>query len=377
MNSPVMRQTVAWTASDDSAASMHASCARLLSGSDADPAVDASALAACAGQEGIAGLLLELPAFQDPAYAPQRAALQVVARQAAMRELAGTAQTRQILSLLAQAGIEVLVLKGSALACWLYREPWHRPHCDLDLLVADITVARRAVAVLQHAGFALVAGVGPDAADGYEVALQKGDGIVIDLHWRLLNHAVLARAFGFPELHEASQPLPSMHPQARGLGPLHALFHALLHRVTNLAKGEGDRLIWLYDIHLLAGRCEADDWRAFVDLCAQRGIATPCRDGLQATARTLSTLIPQDMDEALARLAQGETWQLLDPDHGVMDRAHLTALKWAQKLGWMRRKLFPSREFMRYRYGAAGSVALARVYIHRWWVGVRRALGGR
>lgn len=358
-------------------AGLHTWCARLLAAGEDDVSVDAAAMAETADREGIAGLLLELPAFQEPAFAPQRAALQVVARQAAMRELAGTAQTRQILSLLAQAGIQVLVLKGTALACWLYREPWHRPHCDLDLLVADITVARRAVAVLQQAGFALVAGVGLDAADGYEVALQKGDGMVIDLHWRLLNHAVLARAFGFPELHEASQPLPTLHPQARGLGPLHALFHALLHRVTNLAKGEGDRLIWLYDVHLLAGRMGSADWREFLSLCEQRAISTPCLDGLRASARLLRSAVPEAVDEALAKLAHGENWRLLDPDQGAMDRAHLSALPWPLKLVWLRRKMFPSPEFMRCRYGSAGTVALARAYLHRWWVGVKRGIGRR
>lgn len=59
-----------------------------------------------------------------------------------------------------------------------------------------------------------------------------------------------------------------------------------------------------------------------------------------------------------------------------MNRAHLRALRWPERLGWLRRKLFPSRAFMRHRYGAAGALALARAYLQRWWVGLRRALGG-
>lgn len=56
-----------------------------------------------------------------------------------------------------------------------------------------------------------------------------------------------------------------------------------------------------------------------------------------------------------------------------MDRAHLAALPWRGKLGWLRRKLFPSSEFMRYRYGISGtSAALTRAYLTRWKIGVLR-----
>lgn len=128
---------------------------RLLASGAGDPDVSAEALAAHADREGIAGLLLQLPVFAQPHLADQRAALQAVARQAAMLEMGGFVETRQVLSLLADAGIEALVLKGAALAHWLYREPWHRPRSDLDVLVRDNATARKAVELLRAGGTAI------------------------------------------------------------------------------------------------------------------------------------------------------------------------------------------------------------------------------
>lgn len=350
-------------------------CARLLRGGEGDPSIAPAALAATAEAHGVAGLLLETAAMAEPALAPQRAALLGIARQDAVRELAASLEVRQLLEALDAAGVPALVLKGTALAVWLYRQPWHRPRSDCDLLVADKAAARRVVRLLQSRGYALVAGMTPDASDGYEVALQRAGGIVVDLHWRLLNTAVLARVLCWQELQAHAIPLPALHPRAHGLGPVHALCHALLHRVTNLAKGEGNRLIWLWDIHLLASRLQEQDWEALLRLCAGRRCARPCLHGLQATRAVLGTCIPGQVEGRLERLASAESWNLDGIDQGALDRSHLASLPWKERPGWLWRKLLPSADFMRYRYGTDGRWGLLTAYVRRLWVGVRRALG--
>lgn len=356
---------------------LRAYLARLLRGEEGDPGVPTEAVAMAADAEGVAGLLLELESLSEPELAMQRSAIQAVARQGAVREMAGLAETRRILSMFQQAGIELLVLKGSALAYWLYREPWHRTRCDLDVLVKDKEAAWQAVRMLRAEGYGLLAGVDPDIADGYEVALQRGSGVVIDLHWKLLNTASLAERFSYHELSAEARPLPSLHPHARGLEETHALFHALLHRITNLAKGDGDRLIWMYDIHLLAGGLDEGEWQEFLQLCARKSIATLCLDGLRASREMLGTPIPQEIEAGLASLAAPESWQLDALDQGAVDRSHLAMLPWREKVAWLRRKLFPSPEFMRYRYGVDGGGSLAGAYLRRWWVALCRVLGRR
>ena len=77
----------------------------------------------------------------------------------------------------------------------------------------------------------------------------------------------------------------------------------------------------------------------------------------------------------LEQQERSETWRLEALDQGGMDRAHLAALPWRGKAAWLWRKLFPSPEFMRYRYGAGGAFGLMGAYLGRWWIGLKRGLG--
>jgi hypothetical protein len=303
-------------------------------------------------------------------------------RQETAIELARLGHARQVLTALQVAAIDVLVLKGTALAYWLYRQPAWRPRCDLDLLVMDRATAQCAVDALASLGYLPVAEVSTTEVAEFEVALERhtptGQVYTVDLHWQLVNHASLTRGFGFDELWTQRIRVDALHPQAFGLCRMHALTHALLHRVTNMPQGQQDRLIWLYDIHLLASGASADEWQSFLRLCGEKRIATPCLDGLVATRAVFATTIPAAVEADLRQRSGGESWQLGGTvDQGVMDRAHLGALGWPDKLRWLRRKLFPPAEFMRYRYQAVGPISLCKAYLTRWWVGIRRALGWR
>lgn len=342
------------------------------------PTLPLEQVLATAEREGVSGLLLRpLAAFEWDA--PGRQALEHARRTLAMRELAGLAETRRVLSPLADAGLPFLVLKGNALAYWLYASPMERPRVDVDLLVESESAALRVARVLERAGFRSVDGAMPGRVAEFEIAMQRAEGAAgapaIDLHWHLVNHARLASALPFDALWAASIPIPGLHPAARGLGRIHALLHALLHRVTNIPSGRQDRLVWLHDIHLLSSGCSDAEWQSFLRLGIDKRIATPCLDGLRASKLAFQTRIPAGIEQALASASSGESWDLARMDAGAMDRAHLSALPWSQKIRWLRHKLLPSPEFMRYRYGVRGTLALARAYFMRLWVGVRRGSG--
>jgi len=357
-------------------------CNALVSKAISEPSPSVEVMLSAAAEEGILALLNDsvdrMPAeFVSTEF---RVALRGAARVETAKELLRMSHAREVVAALSVMGIATLVLKGTAMAYWLYAEPSHRPRCDLDLLVESREAAQRAVAVLQGEDYAVVADVGVASSAEFEVALQRRTpgGLVhtIDLHWRLVNHASLSRGFTFSELWAGRIPIPKLHAQAFGLGRVHALVHALLHRVTNFPSGTQDRLIWLYDIHLLAGGFGVAEWDSVLTLCAGKGIATPCLDGLNATRTAFGTTVPEAVITAMQAMTAAEAWHMgLALDQGAMDRAHLAALSWPDRAGWLWRKLFPSHEFMRYRYGATGIAGLARAYLVRWWVGIRRGLG--
>ncbi len=344
---------------------------------------DTEALLRCAEAEGVTALLahalVEAGGHLPPALVPVAEALRGSAKTLAMLELSRRARARHVLDTLQAGGIPVLVLKGMALGYWLYPSPVLRPGADVDLLLPDLAAAENAVTRLQACGYALADGVRPARSTGLEVTMRFAarHDHEVDLHWRLLNHARLTQGFGFAELSAAAIPLPGLAPGAHGLGRLHALAHALLHRVANIPSGRQNRLLWLHDIHLLAAGCTESDWQAFLDLCRQKAIASPCLDGLLASHATLRTPMPAGLLEAMRHQEASARWHVQAiSGRGALDRAHWAALPWRERLPWLWRKLLPPPAFMRYRYGVQGWGGLMGAYIRRAWVGICRSLGG-
>nr|WP_275672686.1 nucleotidyltransferase family protein [Thermomonas flagellata] len=336
-------------------------------------AADPEAVLACAEAEGVAPLLARALPAQAPT-AALRARLAAQARLDGMRLLAREASARAVLDQLAEAGLPCFVLKGMALGQWLYPAPELRPGCDIDLLVADLAQAEAATAALVAAGWTLAHGVAPRQASDTQVALvdPARRGVVLDLHWRLLNHAGLDRGLAFADLWARAQALPGLHPQARALGAADALLHAALHRAGNRAAGTHDRLLWLYDVHLLAARCGPGDWARLLAPAADPVHLAALVDALQAAHAAFATALPPELAEAAARSA-GAGLHLDAP--GAFDRSHLRGLPWPQRLRWLWHKLLPPPAFMRHRYDAHGPLGLAAAYLRRWGVGLRRALG--
>lgn len=121
----------------------------------------------------------------------------------------------------------------------------------------------------------------PDASGGHHY---------LDVHWRLNNAQVLAQVLAWPELAARSTPLPALGASARALAPVDALLLACIHRaghagetaqIGDIVRQGSDRLIWLYDIHLLIGGMSAAELDAFVELAAARQVRAICLNALQ------------------------------------------------------------------------------------------------
>ncbi len=94
--------------------------------------------------------------------------------------------TGQAWTRLAEAGIECIVLKGPAIATWLYDKTEVRPSKDIDLMVApaDVEGAKETLAQLGYSPWL----VGAAACEGgpNEEALFGPNQVMIDLHHRLI-----------------------------------------------------------------------------------------------------------------------------------------------------------------------------------------------
>lgn len=283
------------------------------------------------------------------------------AKAAAMTSMVLESETRTILSALATTQSPALLLKGSALAHWAYPKPHLRACGDVDILLSSREAAETLAGALASAGYQRAATSGELVA--YELMCTRqvtpAWAVEVDVHWRLSNTTLFAEAFTFEELLAASIALPALGPNARGLGPAHALLHAAMHRASNLMIGVGDRLKWLYDFVVLNRHLTAADWARVVTLARERRLAGVTLSALDATAAMFGTVFPQQVLAALREAARAEP---LDAsrlaDWRYMQAQTVRALPGlALKLRWLWQRLFPSRDYMAYLYGSDGSYA--------------------
>ena len=248
----------------------------------------------------------------------------------------------------------VLVLKGSALAYWLYPQPFLRECSDIDLLLPTRVHAEQAAGHLGAVGYAMHHQP-DDLAHELLCRRELGNGMQIDLdvHWQLANAPVFAALFSFDELHAASMPLSGLGPTARGLGPVHAFIHACVHRAINVYTGIGDRLKWLYDLHLLALHFDADDWQALQATCMERRISGVCAEGIQAAAAAFGPVVPSPVLDALnaARSHDRVDTRRLG-EWRYMQWQNLAALpSLGTRLRWLWQSLSPPTGYLEELYG--------------------------
>ena len=272
-------------------------------------------------------------------------------RMQAAAALGRRTRLRELLACLQQADVRVLVLKGAALAQWLYPAPYLRESSDVDLLFANRADALRAADALGGLGYLVPY---PPGRFQHELAC-RGDGLPdLDLHWALSDWPVLDRLPGFDALHAASIPLPGLGAYARGLDAPHALLHACVHRASNLAADLGDRLKWLYDLHLLAAVLERqDDWQRFLAACGQSQVCGIARSGLEAATALFGTPIPPSVSGVLT---VGQAAEPLDAsrlsDWRYIQRLNVRALPgWGAKLAWLGERVLPPAGHLRALYG--------------------------
>ena len=340
-------------------------------------------LLAVAEYEGVCALLGEIirSSGVSPSWPSEfNAGLTAVAHQQLAIELLGRSDLIQVVQALAEAGIPMLVLKGTALAYSVYPAAHLRPRWDTDLLLPDTDAIERAKPVLAAVGYT-ASNVPTTTAMAYELSFHRdtpgGNTHWIDAHWALANNALYAGCFEFDELHAEAIALPALGDHARGLGSVHALLHACVHRVGNLPVGEGNRLIWLYDMDLLARRFSARDFDRLRNLSVQRGLAGASWDGLRNAVSTFATPLPDGLLDALKRAANQEHFDVRKAGRRWYQEWHnLRALPVAKRRSWAWEKLFPNPAYMRELYPVGNRWSLGCAYAQRLGHGLWLTLRG-
>jgi hypothetical protein len=288
----------------------------------------------------------------------------------------------RVLSALAGRGLQPLLVKGSSLAYTLYADPSLRPRFDTDLLIRKDDAAA-AAEVMHTLGYSRPAQVtGELVMHQVDYVRRDPSGLthVFDFHWKISNRQAVADALTYDDLAAGARPIPELGPSARGSAAVAALVFACVHRVAHHSTDE--RLIWLYDIHLLAQAMSSSDVEAFVELSKERSVTLICADGLLAARRAFATALPAGLLEQLKpmdRTAPAEPSAALltaEPTLANELLSDLKAVSWGQRVRLLREHAFPPAGYMRSAYMVTNPAWLPALYTHRLVRGAWRLLRG-
>ena len=340
---------------------------------DAGAAVEA-ALFEAAREHGVSALLASVPGVRQWPETLQ-SALRSLCREEAVIEAVRRQDLLRLLAAFRHARVQCLLIKGAQLAYTHYARPWMRPRFDTDILVpaADCERADTALRGLGYAPSAQVSGALVAHQRQYQRRDRYGRTDFVDLHWKITNPHLFAEALTFDELAAAAQAIPQLGEHASGLSNVHALILACVHRVAH--HRNSDLLVWLYDIHLLAGSLNADERAAFLETARVKRLRSICASGLHIAASNYGTRHPAGW---LDRLRPGG--DEVEPtaaflQHGMRRVdilwSDLRAVGgWTRKTRLLREHLFPPAAYMRARYGHDTPLLLA--YAERVMTGVGR-----
>jgi len=271
-----------------------------------------------------------------------------------------------------EVGVDVVVLKGPALAHTMYPDPSWRSFGDLDLLVPT-PAWRRALDVLAGLGFGRRL---PEPRPGFDERFGKaavhtnGDGVEVDLH-----RTLVIGPFGLwispDELSRRWAPFTLAGRELRRLDDTALLLHACLHA----SLGWWPALLWtLRDVAQVAwsGRV---DWEEAAELARRWRLRAVLRHALEAASKTLEVSLPVEaapllsVDPPRRERRALESYVTERRGRGGTEISTLHAIPGLRgKAAYVRAMLFPRREFL----AARGRGPLRRLMVPvRWFAGRR------
>jgi len=288
-------------------------------------------------------------------------------RDAVALESARQRSLSALLDAVGRAGVEMMVIKGGALAYLVYDAPHLRVRADVDLWVRRRHLDD-AQSVIEGLGYARQ--LEPDA----EVATSQRHFVhpdslrdPIDLHWHVLNPQAFQDVLRFDDAWRRSLPVPPLGPSARTLGLVDALLLACVHRVAH--HGDAIELRWLWDIHLLVGRLTPADVEAFIVLAARTRTRAVCARSLALTGEFLGTRVDPMLTALSAGDPSGEPTAAFvgGPRRlaGILASDLRYADGWRRRWRLLREHLFPPTRYMRARYPRCPAGLLPLAYLHR------------
>jgi len=275
-----------------------------------------------------------------------------------------------------QAGLsDIVIFKGTALAYSQYTKPWLRPRSDTDCLI-DQQQKPDFERVLLEVGYRkkfAIEGNYVSYQSTYSKQLSQRSELNIDLHWRVSNRQILAKAYHINQLTEQADTLKdTLSPNIRIPCPVDSILLAAIHRIGHHAHEE--RLAWLYDIHLLTQTLDESHWQQLCEKAAKKKIVAITLETLLLCHTVLQTNIPDVAQQQLTKLSQKTELshfflnrKLPEWRYFIHDLKGLDSHQ--QQLQFVIETLFPNPSYLKQQMHTD---SLIKAYYQRSWRGLKR-----
>jgi putative nucleotidyltransferase-like protein len=277
-----------------------------------------------------------------------------------LQQMTLDAATAEVVDALRAQGIRSVLLKGPAIAHWLYEDASQRPYADVDLLVApdDVPLSEEVLGRLGYTN--LFEGTRPGEVCDHETEWTRSVGPArVDLHHRLywigadpeVAWALLTADVETMDVEGARIEVLAPHARALMLA-LNALYHG--------ARFERP----LADLELAVTRLDDSVWHAAAELAARLGAAESLAAGLRLvpSGRVLAPRL------GLTSSASVEVLLIVGGTPTAMGFESLREQPTtAARLRFLWKKLFPTPAFLRLWSPIAqrGPLGLLAVYLWR------------
>lgn len=203
--------------------------------------------------------------------------------------------TKKLLDLLITNKIPALLLKGTPMAFLYYPNTYLRSRCDTDLYIDEEQLQKTAELLSAHKYELSGLGVRKHSSKQFVAAIEsvQKNFLHFDVHWKLSNRVIFRSTLPFNECFQSSQPVAGLGPNARALSLTDLMIHACVHRIAHGRNTERNRLIWLYDIHLMAETMSDTELDFFLVKAKQKAISVLCADALETCQAIFNTTLPE------------------------------------------------------------------------------------
>jgi hypothetical protein len=289
-------------------------------------------------------------------------------------------QLERSLNCLAENGIPVIVLKGAALLLSVYTNVALRPMVDLDLLIPfdsldDALESLDRLGYSRHEPFPIY-----DESGLFwnKMLLDSENASVLELelHWHVLDNPYYAQRIRAQELNDRTIPLSGNDVVTRGLSPedqiIHLCSHNLYHHLGRFKRAA-------VDVAFVASFYESTlDWDRLLRNAVENDMIMAAQVTLIPAAIEWYAPIPDRIISALHRYRPSfiERFFVTSQRSGFLKefRTLITLPGARLKYRFFKGQLFPSKEFMAWRYGTTDSTPKPLAYGKRYASGFSRLM---